>query len=85
MTKSLTIIKRSSPPCPMCEMLEQGLIETCTPYTAIDITDNPNIIEEYDITSIPVTIIKDESGEVVERINGFVAAEMLAEIIKEGR
>ena len=84
-TKSLTIIKRSSPPCPMCEMLTRGLDGIGAEYTAIDIADNPEVVAEYDVSTIPVTLIKDEQGDVVERFDGMVAPQMLADIIKEGR
>ncbi len=82
MTKTLTLIKRTVPACPGCTMQEKALESAGIPYKAIDITHEPEAVEKYKVTSIPISIIEDENGKGVVRFNGFRPAELIAEMLK---
>lgn len=82
MSKTLTLIKRSVPVCPGCTMQEKALESAGVPFRAIDITHDPDAVEKYGISSIPVSIIEDADGEEVVRFNGFRPAELITEMLK---
>ena len=48
---------------------------------SIDAEKEQGLCEEYDVTSIPVTLVF-KGGELVDRANGILTAEKLAEMTK---
>lgn len=76
----LTLIKRSTPICPACNMMKAQLDGEGIPHDVIDITDTPEAIEQYDITGVPVLIIEREDESIV-RMSGYVPVEDVKELL----
>lgn len=51
--------------CSACKSLKQVLENNNIGYTYIDADKNPEVIKEFNIRSLPTTIIKSESDTVV--------------------
>lgn len=78
MTNRLTLIKRSSPMCPMCDAMQLALEDADIPFDTIDITDEPDAVEKYKLSSVPVILI---DGNI--RLNGLQPIEIIKEFLKE--
>ncbi|QIG62578.1 NrdH-redoxin family protein [Sporosarcina phage Lietuvens] len=86
MTKrTLTLIKRTTPPCPACTMMQQALDSAGIEYMAVDIAEQPEAIEQYGVTSIPVMIVNDADGSEVKRLTGFRPVTIIADLLKGER
>lgn len=80
--KSLLLIKRTVPVCPNCVMQEKALESAGIPFRSIDITHDPDAVEKYDISSIPVLIFEDEDSGEIMRFSGFRPAELIAGLLE---
>lgn len=80
--RKLTLIKRTTPPCPACNVMQAQLEGEGIPHEIIDITTQPDAIEKLDITGVPVLIIEDDNGEHI-RLTGLQPIERIAELMKE--
>lgn len=78
--KKLTLIKRSVPVCPACNMLKAMLDGEGIEYTTIDITEQTEAIEDYSLTSVPVMIIEGADGEYI-RLNGVRPVDEIKELL----
>lgn len=81
--RKLTLIKRSFPACPACNVMQAQLEGEGIPYDTIDITEEPDAVEKYDLTGVPVLIIDGDDGEHI-RLTGLQPVERIAELMKEG-
>lgn len=70
MTKKLTLIKRTTPICPACMAMANMLDAEGVEYETIDITENPEAVEKYDLTGVPVMLIRGSDGEITDRLVG---------------
>jgi len=71
--------------CGVCASMEPvlGVVakETGVPVALVNPRDDPVLVEEYDIRSVP-TLVLFEDGEAVDRLaDGFVGAERLIEFV----
>lgn len=75
------IYKFYSPTCGPCKVLERNLQKTNLEYQSIDITDESNeeLIEKYNIQSIPVLLKVDENGIELYRSKGVLVPDLLNE------
>lgn len=80
--RKLTLIKRTTPPCPACTRMQTALEGEGIPHEIIDISAQPDAIEKLDITGVPVLIIEDDNGEHI-RLTGLQPIERVAELMKE--
>lgn len=81
--RKLTLIKRSTPPCPACQIMQAQLEGEGIPHEIIDISAQPDAIEKLDITGVPVLIIEDDSGEHI-RLTGIQPIEDIKELLDVG-
>ena len=51
--------------CAACKSLKQALSSKEIGFTYMDADENPEVIREFNIKSLPTTLIKSESGTVV--------------------
>lgn len=77
------ILKFSADFCGPCKALKRNLKDLDFPIEEIDIVDNPEMAEEYDIRSIPTLIYLDENGKTVYRSVGIVTKESILKKIDE--
>ncbi len=74
----VTLIKRSQPFCAGCAKVQAMLEGEGILHEVIDITEQPDAIEEFDLTAVPVTIVERENAGTIRFIG-----EMTPEEIKE--
>jgi thioredoxin 1 len=85
----IEIIKFSRPGCVPCAALsnyftEINLAEHGATLSEIDITKQPEVIDQYGLTSVPVTVFKRNGVEVV-RITGLRPVEELVDAIAQAK
>lgn len=74
--------------CGPCKMLTPILLEMQPEYEGkvkfckLDVTTNPRIAQEHDITSIPAVLVIVK-GEVVERIEGLSPRSIYEDVLKK--
>ncbi len=83
----ITVIRFSRADCGPCRTLERLLegIESDLPEVAFirfDVGENPGKAAEYDVRSVPATLI-EFNGEVLRHLTGIVAREKLLRAIAE--
>lgn len=69
MSKRLIVL--SQPGCGACMMVKNYLQHTEVEFETIDIRQDVDAVEKYNISSTPVTILETEDGIEIERFNGF--------------
>ena len=79
----LTLVKRSQPICPACIAMQTALDGAGIPYDTIDITEQPDATERYDLTAVPVLLIDRDNGEQL-RLTGVQPIDKITELMKEG-
>lgn len=72
----VTLIKRSFPACPGCRMTQLQMDGEGIEYEALDITDQPHLIDEYNLSAVPVLLI-EKPGEERVRLDGFQPADVI--------
>ena len=72
--RKLTMIKRTTPACPACLGMQAILDGEGIEYDVIDLTEQPEAVEKYDITSVPTLLL---DGEVT--FTGITPAEVIQE------
>ncbi|GLO66263.1 thioredoxin family protein [Oceanobacillus kimchii] len=65
------IIKVEKNGCTPCKMVGQLLDASEKDYVTENIDENPEIINKYDIMSVPTVIKFDSEGNEVSRVVGF--------------
>lgn len=66
----------SKPGCGKCVMAKRFLKSEGVAFEPIDITKQPETIEQYGISSLPVIVLENEDGLEVDRVNGFEREEL---------
>jgi thioredoxin 1 len=82
----ITIKKFSRNDCRPCKALanylgEIDLFKAGAVLENIDIEDHPEVVEQYDLTSVPVMVL-ERSGVEVSRIVGLVGTEEIIDAIE---
>jgi thioredoxin 1 len=82
----ITIKKFSKPGCRPCAALANyigdiDLFNAGTTLVNIDITEQPEVIDQYGLTSVPVLVL-ERNGVEVGRIVGLVGTEEIVEAIE---
>ena len=77
------ILKFSAKWCGPCQALKHNLKDIDFPIEEIDIEENPEMTEEYDIRSIPTLIYLDEKGKTVHRSVGLITKDVVLSKIEE--
>jgi glutaredoxin len=77
----VTLIKRSSPVCPGCNVMKAMLEGEGIDHDVIDITTDPDAIEKYGLTGVPVVLV--DNGETLTRFDGVAPIEQIQEAMGE--
>ncbi|MED1863385.1 thioredoxin [Fictibacillus nanhaiensis] len=72
----MKLIKFEKQNCPACTMVENFLSDQGVETKKINPFDNPDLAAQYEIGSVPVTILLNEEGTEVERSIGFKPHEL---------
>lgn len=68
---NMRIVKVSTESCGMCKVLDQRLHDANITYESVDASENTDFVQRYRIMNVPVTLVLDENGCVVERFQGL--------------
>jgi glutaredoxin len=81
-TAKLTLIKRSTPACPACNIMKAQLDGEGIEYETIDITHQPEKVSELNLTGVPVLMIERDNGSMV-RLHGVQPIDEVKALINE--
>lgn len=79
--EKLTLIKRSEPVCPHCVTMQLKLEEAGILFNTIDITDEPEAVEKYGLSSVPVILIDSDGKQI--KLNGIQPIELIEEFLED--
>jgi thioredoxin 1 len=82
----ITIKKFSKPSCRPCQVLANyigdiDLFNAGATLVNVDITEQPEVIDQYGLTSVPVLVF-ERNGVEVARITGLVGTEEIIDSIE---
>lgn len=81
-TSKLTLIKRSTPTCPQCIAMQLALEDANIPFNTIDIAKEPEAVDKYNLSSVPVLLIDSGEGNPT-RLNGIQPVEVIKEFLED--
>lgn len=81
-TNKLTLIKRSTPTCPACNTMQFILENEGIPFDTIDIAEETDAVEKYNLSSVPVLLINGDNGSQI-KLNGIQPIEVVKELLEE--
>jgi glutaredoxin len=81
MTK-LTLIKRSQPICVACNVMSAQLLGEGIEHEVIDITHQPEKVDELNLTGVPVLMIERDNGSMV-RLHGVQPIDEVKALLSE--
>lgn len=81
----MKVLKIYSRTCGPCKVLENNLQLAGIPHENVDIqsVEGENIIDKYEIKTVPTLIIMDDEGDVVKRHSGLLGVQELKEFCNE--
>ena len=81
----MKVIKFYSPCCGHCKVVAMEFKKNPinVPIEDINIVDNPEIAEKYNVISLPTILLINDKDEVVETWHGIVKSEVINNKIKE--
>ena len=81
----MKILKFYSPCCGQCKVVAKEFKKNPIniPIEDINIVDNPEIAEKYNVISLPTILLINDKDEVVETWHGIVKSEVINNKIKE--
>lgn len=81
----MKILKFYSPCCGQCKVVamefKKNPIEV--PVEDVNVVENPEIAEKYNVISLPTILLLNDKDEVVETWHGIVKSEVINSKIKE--
>jgi len=85
----ITIKKFSKPGCVPCKVLanyigDLDLFKAGATLVNVDITEQPEVIDQYGLTGVPVLVF-ERSGVEVHRLNGLRPTEEIIDAIKHAK
>lgn len=81
MKNKLTLIKRSTPMCPQCNTMQFILEGEGIPFDTIDIAQDTEAIEKYDLSSVPVLLVDSDGTQI--KLNGIHPIEVIKELLED--
>lgn len=78
-------MKFYSPCCGQCKVIAMEFKKNPIniPIENINVVDNPEIAEKYDVISLPTILLLNDKEEVVETWHGIIKSEVINNKIKE--
>lgn len=81
-TNKLTLIKRSTPPCPDCTKMQFMLTGSGISFDTIDIAEDTEAVEKYGVSSIPVLLVHEGEEDYI-KLNGVQPIEVIKAFLEE--
>jgi len=79
----MKLIKFETETCSSCRRLGSYLDSLGTKYDSIDIVENPEAIEKYNIQASPTLIKLDDNNREIARLVGFNSQEAVRDFLAE--
>lgn len=73
------ILKFSADWCKPCQMLKKHLEDVDLPIEEVNVDENEDLVERYDIHTIPTMVFLDENEKELTRFTGMVFKNKLIE------
>lgn len=78
------ILKFGAAWCGPCRFVDAELVKiTKVPVERIDVDEDPETADKYDIANVPVVIFLNEDGEEVKRHVGLITKDAIMTIIND--
>lgn len=74
----MKLIKVETASCASCRMLDKALKTLNIEFTSVDALDDTNLslINEHNISHVPVLLKYDDSGKFIGKMEGFKGSEL---------
>ena len=81
----MKVIKFYSPCCGQCKVITKQfkMFPVKAPIEDINVVDNPEMVDKYNIKSLPTIILLNDKDEVIETWHGIIKSEVINNKIKE--
>lgn len=81
----MKLLKFQASWCQPCKTLTSLLNTMQIPYPieVIDADENKDLLQKYNVRSIPVLILLDENNNEVERLTGIATKDKIAELLNK--
>ena len=81
----MKILKFYSPCCGQCKVVAKELKDhpIDAPVEDIDVMENPEVADKYNVKGHPTILLLNDKEEVVETWRGIVKSEVINSVIKE--
>lgn len=79
----MKILKFYSDTCGPCKVLSKNLKEAGIEVEEINIENNDNLVDKYNIRNIPTLIKLDDNNTVIDRFTGILSVNDLKEWVYE--
>lgn len=81
----MKVLKFYSPCCGQCKVLAREFKEhpLNAPIKEVDVTEQPELADKYNVRGLPTTILVDYDNNVVETWHGIVKSEVINNKIAE--
>lgn len=70
------------PACPQCVTMQLALEDANIPFDTIDIAKEPEAIEKYGLSSVPVLLINGDNESQI-KLNGIQPIEVIRELLED--
>lgn len=72
-------MKFYSPCCGQCKVVAKEFKDhpIDAPVENIDVMENPEVADKYNVKSLPTILLLNDDGEVVETLHGIVKSEVI--------
>lgn len=67
----MELVVLTQPTCAPCRVLKNYLTMEGVSFKEVNVQEEPDYIEQYEIYSTPVTLLLDSNGEAIEKVDGF--------------
>lgn len=75
------VLKFGAEWCPTCKAQAKLLTTAGIPFEDIDVDENEELTQKYNIKGLPTIVITNEEGEELSRFNGLTQAKDIKEAL----
>lgn len=73
----MQILKFYSKTCGPCKVMDLNLKKLGVDYKEIEVQENPDLVEKYNVRGIPTIIKIDDEGNIIDSFTGVMSVTQL--------